>query len=147
MKVREIILELREILDRTNYGCWYNPETTEVEYVRVHGHDQWMEEYLLKSEGLVGGQDYETVFDEGIERGWVRIVFSEQGAVINIQGRSEAIRKGARTLLATCMQPDVDPVYLSILEGSLWDADPDDDTRYLMPRDRSAMAAAIRGYE
>jgi hypothetical protein len=107
MKVRELLLEYREVLDRHgHYGAWINAETKEIQYVKKYRHMDFIEKTYPESlsyAGPMGAGGY------AFEHHLVRVEHS-RGSELNIEGVGSDIQKISRILIATIVQPDLDEI-------------------------------------
>lgn len=121
MKLNEIkdelqmLLELREILDRSRYGCWIDSKTMQIHYVEDYKHVTFLKNYMLKhnlapAESIKQAHN-DLVYQTGFSLGWVRVV-TETNHVIGIEGLKKSIEKVAIILLSSCMQPGVVRVHV-----------------------------------
>lgn len=104
MKVREILLELAEVLNRHGqYGAWIDSHTKEIYPVQQHKHAGYIEQHFPESKRT---DSYSYAF---MEMHWVRVEYSRAGT-LNIEGMDEDIQRIAPILIATIVQPDMDEV-------------------------------------
>jgi hypothetical protein len=132
MKVREILLELSEVLDRHSYyGAWIDANTGKVYPIKeAYGHLKFINHHKtygdLKIPPSKPNAGYLTVaFYNNLIR-----VAHDRAHEMNIQGNGEDLQKAARILIASIVQPDVDSVYINKAGG--------EDNRFGLPEDRRA---------
>ena len=115
MRAKEILRELREIMDRTKYGAWVDAKNMKVYPVDKYGHIDFIKKIAMQKHGLtfsdLDGLKDEDFYKLGFGDHLVRVNFPERSR-IGIEGTSADIQKVANILLATCVQPDVDVVYV-----------------------------------
>lgn len=134
MKVKELLLELRELLDRHgSYGAWIDANTGKVYPVKeAYGHQKFINRNLNKFE--IPQPEYQSGVNSQV--GFLTIAFHnnlirvahERAHEINIQGKGEDIQKAARILIASIVQPDMDSAYINKKGG--------DDNRFALPKQR-----------
>ena len=105
MKVREILLELAEILDRHGrYGSWIDSNTKKIYPVGEFEHAGFIDQNFPESRGT-GSYDY------AFANGLVRVVHPQ--TELNVEGNPEDIKKISRMLIATIVQPDIEEVNIT----------------------------------
>jgi hypothetical protein len=134
MKVREILLELAEVLDRhSHYGEWIDANTKKIFPVDTYGHEDFIKNNKDK---LEIPQNVYAFNEVGFHNNLVRVMHKPASS-INVQGKSNDIEKIANILVASIIQPDVDSAYIDkIGKGS---------ERFELPADRRAAIQFIRG--
>ena len=111
MKLRELLLELRELLDRTEYGAWIDPQN-KIHPVPHEGHQLFIEEYLV-DQGYNPEQvvqlDYDQIYGIAFKLGFVRTMHEMDipGGGITIEGSGKALKRVASIIMATAVQPDI----------------------------------------
>lgn len=120
MKISEIIneqllLELREVLDRQYYGAWIHADTKKIQYIDKMQHVQTMQVKLIDDYGLppneVRSANRDKIYSLGFATNHVRIVFAGWES-IQIEGVKDDIVKISQMLLASCLQSNVDTVWV-----------------------------------
>ena len=134
MKVREILLELAEILDRfANYGSWIDSNTGKIYPVEEFKHADFIEQNFPESKKT---SSYKYAFANGL----VRIVHKYKYE-LGVEGTPEDIRKIARMIIATIVQPDMEEVNITHI-NSLGDRQ---SKGFGLPEDRRAAIQYING--
>jgi hypothetical protein len=134
MKVKELLLELSEVLDRhSHYGAWIDSRTDEIYYVKEMGHPTFITDVIeygtpeqnygvkyVKYKNIelrVPSEDeYPYGFTEqdlysiAFMNGLVRIVF--EGNNMGVEGQGEDIKHCARIIAASMAQPDFIMLYI-----------------------------------
>jgi len=118
MKVRELLLELAEILDRhSSYGAWIEANSGKIHPVESHGHGKYLKQHF----------PHKSAFDYNL----VRIVHANRGE-LNVQGKAQDIQKIARIIISTIVQPDMDSLHIRKMDN------PDGRRFFALPEDRRA---------
>jgi len=134
MKVREILLELAEILDRFKYyGSWIDSNTGNIYPVDEFKHAEFIEQRFRESKKTSA---YEYAFANGL----VRIVHKYKYE-LGVEGKPEDIQKIARMLIATIVQPDMEEVNITHI-NSLGDRK---SKGFGLPEDRRAAIQFVNG--
>lgn len=103
MKVREILLELSEVLNRHGtgqYGAWIDSNSGKIHYVEEFGHADFMEKNFPESKRT-------DAYTHAYQIGLVRVEFNRPQE-LNVEGKGEHIQNIARILISTIVQPDMD---------------------------------------
>jgi isopentenyldiphosphate isomerase len=108
MRIKELLLELREVLDRTYYGAWIDANTRQSHPIdKQGGHIDFIKtklhEWGIPEEYLQNTTQYYMV---GYAHGWVRAQFRPIDDA-QFEGMASDLRKIGRIILATAVQPDV----------------------------------------
>jgi hypothetical protein len=135
MKIKEILLELREILNRTDYGAWINTNTQEIYPVtKQGGHIDFitikLPEWNIPKEYLKNSNLYYYV---GYAHGLVRAVF-KPSTDIQFEGMAKDLRKISRMIVVSAAQPDVQIVRINKLHD-LEDAGHSNFKTFIMPNE------------
>jgi hypothetical protein len=112
VKVREILLELAEVLDRHSagqYGAWIDSNTGKIYYVEEFGHANFMERNFPESKKT-------DAYTHAYQIGLVRVEFNRPQE-LNVEGKGKDIQKIARILIATITQPDMDECNIEKISG------------------------------
>lgn len=120
MKLHEIVLlEIREILDRSIYGQWIDSNTGKVHPVHdKFGHDVWLKEVLYPKLGVEYPRDKSVdPYKEAYKHGFVRVAHS-RAEDVHVSGFLKDIKKIKRILAATAMQEDVYNVSIDYMDDS-----------------------------
>lgn len=121
MKLKELILlELREILDRSIYGQWVDSNTGQVYPVRdKFGHEVWLKDVFYPKIGARFPHDTmaNDPYQPAYKHGMVRLAHSRPGD-IHVSGFLKDIKKIKRILTATAMQEDVDDISIDYMDDS-----------------------------
>lgn len=118
MKLKELLLELRELLNRNEYGAWIDPQN-KVHPVASAGHQLFVEEYLVDQgydinqiQELGPDQIYNIAFKLGFIRTMHHVV-DKTGVVIQIEGNGKALKRAATVLWPTATQPDIQMININ----------------------------------
>jgi len=111
MKIQELLLELREILNRTVYGSWINANTGSIDDVKFEGdHVKYIRSHLAKwgipESYIKSSDDYYTI---GFAKGLVRTIYRPEGT-LTVDGLSKDLKKISPIILASAAQDDVNIV-------------------------------------
>jgi hypothetical protein len=119
MKVREILLELSEILDRhASYGAWIDANTRKVHPIKEpYGHMKFINKMRAYNPDMLKIPPS----DNGEKAGYLTVAFynhlvrivHERSNELNIHGNGEDIQNIARILIASIVQSDMDSVYIN----------------------------------
>ncbi len=111
MKLKQLLLELREILDReTNYGYWIGPDNKLIPVEETYGHEAIAGEYMDSQ-----GEHYMEPYTYMFQNGFVRISH-ENPSYINVEGRKDDLKRVAHILAPTFSQPDITKAVLERLD-------------------------------
>jgi DNA primase large subunit len=119
MKLNELLLlELRELLDRTIYGEWIDSNTGEIYPIEQrYGHENWLETHFYpsilnkESPSLIDNED---MYDTAFEYGMVRVshpVFYQ----LNVEGFKEPIKRVNRIIAVSLPQEDLQHFTVNII--------------------------------
>lgn len=139
-----LLLELRELLDRTEYGYWIDP-TNQPHPVETEGHYDWVEDNIPGAEASrdQGIDPYFFAFDQG----YVRVMHPHEEGV-NIEGTREAITRAARLIIPTIAQQDVEELMVDVIKQA---GDPKDGRfvsnhyAFYFPKERRDAIAFLKG--
>lgn len=141
MKLNELLLlELREILDRTDYGSWIDTSSNQVHPVdRQGGHGDFimakLDQFGVPKQYIQSSHDLYTI---GYAHGYVR-TYHRPSDSLTVEGMDDALKRAARIIMASAVQPDVKQVVVS----KYTDLEQTDHTNmkaFNMPSDRQALA-------
>lgn len=137
MKVWELLLELREYLNRhENYGAWIDSNTGKIHHVKNDfEHAEFIEQNFPESKKT-------DAYTYALENGLVRVAFNKDKDELNIEGTPESIRKSARIILSTIGQEDVHRVNIAHTDPKNWDRN---ERGFNLPNQRQEAQAYIRG--
>ena len=122
MKLRELLLEFTEKIDRTVYGAWLDSNQTPHE-VPTENHHGWMLNYLrqnIPKEQLNQATNEHGMFDGvyqlGYQLGFLRLIHppmrKRPSSTIQIDGTPEAIKRATQTIMVSASQPDVKQIHI-----------------------------------
>ena len=148
MKVKEIILELREILKSQHYGAWLNSNTKEAYYVDEYQHrpmlrDIIRQEYDIDTEEE-WGEDGNPANQFAFSVGYIRLVFGAGGGSgMENEGTRESFTKASAVLLASVLQQGIDRITMDLRT-------PEDGTylghkTFMLPNERRELMMFIKG--
>lgn len=137
MKLKELLLELAEVLDRHGtYGAWINSNTKEIYPLKKMGdHANFIDQKF----GAKYGQHLKTEEDRyvlGFTAGLVRIAHG-MPKFVYVDGVAKDLKKVGSIIAATMAQPDVEEVYINKIP-SLQQATSMNQKTFHMPQDRGA---------
>jgi len=113
MKVREILLELSEVLNRQqHYGYWIEADTGKLHPVQDEEHVDYMKRHLAGTgDHSHANKPPHEVYDKGFEMGWVRVNHNSPYE-LNVQGKASDIQQIARILAPTIAQREMESAYI-----------------------------------
>lgn len=111
MKIQELLLELREVLNREMHGSWINANTSSIDDMKYEGdHAKYIKSHLIEwgipESYIKSSDDYYTI---GFANGLVRTLYRPKGT-LTIDGLSKDIKKISSIILASAAQDDVNTV-------------------------------------
>lgn len=137
-------------MNRSNYGSWVDAPNLKVYPVEMYAHNEAIIELAKQRnetpEVIERLQDDLTeTYHYAFDRGLIRVVHMPRER-IGIQGRASDIARAHTILLSTCLQPDVDIVYVDPVEEERKDrTDNKNSKQFQLPNDRIPLMMFIRG--
>lgn len=105
MKLKQILLELREVLDRYNlYGYWID-SSNKLHPVGYFGHRKWIEDNIPKENNR--HIDYTDLFLDG----YVRVIH-EHPEELAVEGTREGLKRALPLIVPSLVQDDLEEIYI-----------------------------------
>lgn len=139
MRVREILLELAEVLDRHQYGSWIDSNTKKIHPVGREEHLDFIkahQDYFRPDQVKKYNSQMNNMYHAAFEKGYVRIEHSRPGE-LNVQGNGADIAKIAPMIIASIVQPDMEEVNIEKDDKGQYQG-------YGLPEDRREATQYIR---
>ncbi len=113
MKIKELLLEVREVLDRFIYGYWIGPRNELIPITTSFGgHEMYVREHLGPQFEL-GMHDRYDEYALAHREGYIRIVHDSPES-LSASGLAGDLRRVAPILLLSLRQPDIEYFYVDV---------------------------------